>query len=449
MAWRSLLLAVMMGSLLRSARRPLLFVLLSALRICPAVSQASDTLRHELILDLEIRPRAEFRSNYQLTPADSIMPELSATQRNRLEITYRRRGLLAHASWQEIHLWGKGGQASAIGSINAYELYLEPAIGKNLSARIGRQGLSLDNGRIFSAAPWAQQCRAHEGVRFFFEPERLSMDLTVAFTRPYAEFFDPAYSPVASHQYKFLFVHHFKYRLSERFTVTGINAADMFEQTAAAARHTTRITNGGRLGYAHGGLAATLNAYYQYGRDARLKKIRAYYLQPEVSAKLGKATLRLGAEISGGESAAAPSDETRSFVPLYGVAWKFMGNMNFFTRFPADVDGRGLFNPYLFAIYQVNEQLSLRADGNLFYTQYPLAYANGQTAARYLGFESDLSFRYKPIKPLEVNFGFSFLLPERSMTLLRKVEDQRVVPVWSYLMVAYQLGLWHRRWTKG
>jgi hypothetical protein len=436
----------MLGSSVRSARRSLLFVLLSALRLCPAASQAGDTLRHELILDLEIRPRAEYRSNYQLTPADRITPELSATQRNRLEITYRRRGLHAHASWQEIHLWGKGGQASAIGSINAYELYVEPAIAKKLSARIGRQGLSLDNGRIFSAAPWAQQCRAHEGVRLFFEPEGISMDLTVAFTRPYAEFFDPAYSPVASHRYKYLFVYHFKYRLSERFAITGINAADIFELDATArSGNATRITNGGRIDYAQGSLAATFNAYYQYGRDARSKKIRAYYLQPEVSAKLGKTTLRLGAEISSGESAAALSDVSGSFVPLYGVAWKFMGNMNFFTRFPADVDGRGLLTPYLFTIFQVNKKLSLRADGNLFYTQHPLAHANGQAASRYLGFESDLSFRYKPIKQVEVNFGFSFLLPERSMTLLRKVEDQRVVPVWSYLMVAYQVGLWHRR----
>ncbi len=40
--------------------------------------------------------------------------------------------------------------------------------------------------------------------------------------------------------------------------------------------------------------------------------------------------------------------------------------MNLFTRFPADVDEKGLINPYLFIIHQAGKNLPLRADAHLF-----------------------------------------------------------------------------------
>ncbi|MCH5690528.1 hypothetical protein LWM68_43645 [Niabella sp. W65] len=58
-----------------------------------------------------------------------------------------------HTSLQEIHLWGKGGRPSSIGGINAFELYVQKKILNNLMVKIGRQGVLLDNGRIFSDAP--------------------------------------------------------------------------------------------------------------------------------------------------------------------------------------------------------------------------------------------------------------------------------------------------------
>ena len=119
-----------------------------------------------------------------------------------------------------------------------------------------------------------------------------------------------------------------------------------------------------------------------------------------------------------------------------------MGNMNLFTRFPADVHNSGLINPYLFVIQQVNRKLSLRADGNLFYSQFQLLDANSVMAKRYLGFESDLSFNYKPIKNVDINFGLSFLLQEKSMELLGKV-NAGTIPVWSYLMISFSPQVLH------
>ncbi|MEO6287522.1 MAG: alginate export family protein [Dyadobacter sp.] len=413
-----------------------LFIFFIGLETRASFSQSSDTLTHQLNVDLEIRPRAEFRNHFMLTPADSLMPEFYVSQRNRISITYTGPKLKFHASPQEIHVWGKSGTFSHVGSINAFELYIEPYISKHFSVRIGRQALSLDNGRLFSAAPWSQQSRAHEGVRLFYK-NKVATDLTIAFTRPYGKAFDAAYSPVASHQYKFLVLHHLKYKINSHTDLTTINAMDVFEKTNIDGRYYARITNGGRLEYSRGGLYGTVNAYYQYGTNAGSKKIRAYYIQPEISANIGHALLRLGAEILSGNRATIPKNVTNSFVPLYGVAWKFMGNMNLFTRFPADVNDKGLVNPYLFIIYQAGKKLSLRADAHFFYSQYDLQESGKDLHGKYLGFENDISLNFKPVRRMEIIYGFSYTLATKRMELLKKVPDSKKTPIWSYLMISY------------
>ncbi|MDO1446927.1 hypothetical protein Q0590_11720 [Rhodocytophaga aerolata] len=235
-------------------------------------SQATDTWKEELNTHLDIRPRAEFRNNFMLAASDSTMPEIFASQRNRVHLTYQRRKLKFLASAQEIHLWGKQGKLSKTGSINFYELYLEPSLTKNLSFRIGRQGISLDNGRLFSDAPWSQQGRAHEGIRLLYASSRLAADLIAAFTRNYATHFDAAYSPVTAHTYTLLLVQHVKYALSKQFSFTLINSAEAFKRIDKTSGHYLRVTNGGRVEYLFNKLYLTLNGYSQYGENATRKK---------------------------------------------------------------------------------------------------------------------------------------------------------------------------------
>lgn len=418
-------------------RLSFLAVLLLALGNQLLFSQSNDTLATKVLhVNFEIRPRAEFRNNFRWTNADSTLTELYVSQRNRVNVTFQTSRFTFHMSPQEIHLWGKSGEFSRIGSINAFEFYIEPSISKHISLRIGRQALSLDNGRIFSAAPWSQQGRSHEGIRLIYN-NNISTDLTLLFTRPYGKRFESAYSPVASHQYKFMAVHHFNQKFKNHLTLTTINTLEVLPNSLKTDASYQRITNGGRLEYTVNQIYGTMNAYYQYGTTTGSKTIRAYYLQPEISTSVGHITVRVGAEILSGSKPGMPAGLSNSFVPLYGVAWKFMGNMNLFTRFPADVNDRGLINPYLFWIYQMNRKLTLRADSHLFYSQFRPDTRNNGSTGKYLGFENDFSFNYRPQNKLEITFGVSTTFTEQAMEVLKKVPDSNKVLLWSYLMFSY------------
>lgn len=371
-------------------------------------------------------------------PPDTIMPEFHISQRNRLGLTFLSRRLKIHASFQEIHLWGRE-SFSSVASVNASELFVEPAITRQFSVRIGRQGISLDNGRMFSDAPWAQQSRSHEGIRLMYNAKTITSDLIVAFTRSYSDEFEPAFSPVASHRYKFLFIHHGKYKINNTFTATSLNAVDVFEPPTRGAEKYFRATAGGRLEYMKNSFYWTVSASYQFGESDKGARLNAYYLQPELRYIFSDdLTLRLGAEILSGEESSSDPGRSRSFVPLYGVAWKFMGNMNLFTRFPLDVKDRGLINPYLFALYEINKSLVLRSDFHLFWTQHHLPKSDGVQAHRFLGFENDISLRWTPAKSVDISFGFSYVLASNSMDLLNKVRNHKDIPVWSYLMISYR-----------
>lgn len=348
---------------------------------------------------------------------------------------YAREKWLLKSDLQEIHLWDQNNDNSKVGSINFYQLFFETKL-KSINIRLGRQSILLDNGRLFSDAPWAQQGRAHEGIRIMKSSKNFSNDLFFLFTRNYGTEFEPTYSPVASNKYKYLLVNFFSYNYNKELSFNSMNAVDFLENTNSGEVY-ARATSGGRIEFKKKLWYYTLNSYLQFGRNQKGQKLFAYYFQPEIKLSLQKINWRLGAEIISGSSPKLSSDSSGDFDVLYGVTWKFNGNMNVFTRFPTDVNRKGLINPYLFTAIPLSNKLSMRSDFHLFYTQYPLLNNLGQEATKFLGFENDLSFKYIPFKELEINYAFSFYQSTDSMKYLPKIQDENKLTIWSYLMISY------------
>lgn len=421
----------------------LLFFILSVFQLC---AQQKDSLSQQFSINIEIRPRVEYTSNYTLPPNDSIDPYFYITQRNRISIQYEREKWLIKSDLQEIHLWNQDNKTSKIGSINFYQLYFETKF-KSINFRLGRQSILLDNGRLFSDAPWAQQGRAHEGIRVMNSSKKFSNDFFFLFTRNYNKEFDAFYSPVASNRYKYLLMNHFHYNSDENFSFNSMNIIDFLKSTTSD-RIYTRATTGGRIEFQKTQWYYTLNTYLQFGNNPKGPKLFAYYLQPEIRLTLPKSIWRLGAEIISGSSSSLPKNESGDFDVLYGVTWKFNGNMNVFTRFPADVGGKGLVNPYLFTTTPINAKLTLRTDFHLFYTQYSLFNNLGQQVSKFLGFENDISLKYKPVKELEINYAFSFYISTDSMQYLPKIIDENKIAIWSYLMVSYSFNVVNNKYRK-
>lgn len=403
----------------------------------PVSNQNVNLENKNFSIGLEFRPRLEYRDGYKQLRSETTDAAYFATQRSRLNVDYEQTKFKFHTSIQDLRVWGQYGQTSTSGSLNVFEAFVETGISEHFSIKIGRQKVELDNGRIFSAANWSQAGRAHDGINFIYDNNKIHSEFITAFNQTSERIFDTNFAPTTFTNYKMLNVHYLKAKLNKHFTLTTINAADGYESKTSPKTIYTRGTSGGRIDFEKGNLYLTLSGYYQYGQLQTGNKVSAYYFQPEIQLKTGKLTSRLGAEIMSGDNADKPSEVSKSFVPLYGVAWKFMGNMDYFTSFPTDVKNGGLINPYAHLIYDVNKKLSLRSDFHLFYLENKVKDNLNNTINPYLGFENDLSIHYKYNHFTMIDFGFSYMAAEKSMETL-KGGNSSIIPVWSYVMISFK-----------
>lgn len=408
-----------------------------SINVLSAFNQKVNSENKNFSIGLEFRPRTEYRDGYkQLRTADT-KAAFFTTQRSRLYFNYSQPKFKFHTSIQDIRVLGQYGQTSTSGSLSVFEAYVDADITDQFFVRIGRQKIDLDNGRLFSPANWNQASRAHDGINLIFNNNHIHSEFFTSFNQTAERIFDTDFSPTTFTNYKLLNVHFLKAKLNEHFSLTTINAADSYQSKTTSGTLYTRGTSGGRLDFEKGNLYVTLSGYYQYGQLQTAERISAYYFQPEIQLRTNKLTTRLGAEFMSGENAEKASDFSKSFVPLYGVAWKFMGNMDYFTSFPTDVKKGGLFNPYLFFIYDLNKKVALRSDFHLFYLGNMTKNDLGSTINPYLGFENDLSIHYKCNSFTMLDFGFSYMAAEKSMETL-KTGNSNIIPVWSYVMITFK-----------
>lgn len=403
----------------------------------PIVHQKVNSDNKNFSIGLEFRPRAEYRDGYrQLRTADTKAAYF-VTQRSRLYFNYSQPKFKFHTSVQDLRVWGQYGQTSTTGSFNVFEAYAETGLSDHFSLRIGRQKVELDNGRLFSAANWSQAARAHDGINLIYENSKIHSEFITAFNQTSERIFETNFAPTTFTNYKMLNIHYLKAKLNEHFSLSTLNSADGYESKTNPRTMYTRATSGGRIEFEKGNLYLTLSGYYQYGHLQAGNKISAYYFQPEIQWKKNKFTTRLGMEYMSGDNAEKPNSTSKSFVPLYGVAWRFMGNMDYFTTFPSDLKNGGLINPYLHLIYDLNPKLSLRSDFHLFYLQNNVKDNLDNSIHPYLGFENDLSLHYKYNNFTMIDFGFSYMAAEKSMETL-KTGNSNIIPVWSYVMITFK-----------
>lgn len=399
------------------------------------------------VVDLEFRPRAEYRDGYRQLPNDTTDAAYFINNRSRISLTYQTKGFLFHTSLQDVRLFGESGQFSTGSNLGVFEAYVEPLLSEKLSVRIGRQKLDIDNNRLFSPANWSQFSRAHEGVRLLYSSSKLTIDAMGAFSQSKENVFETDFNS-PTNNYKVMGFHHLNYKINKFFSVMTLNVVDGYEHKTNADVMYLRATSGGRITFTKNDFTFTTAAYYQYGTDKSGIEIDAFYVQPELKYKwTNKLTTTLGAEIQSGDDAKNPNNTYNSFEPLFGVAHSFMGNMDYFTSFPKDLKEGGLINPYLFLTYQLTEKLSLRADGHLFYTQNNVLDNRGIVINSYLGFENDLSIKYKFNDYTTLDFGFSYMLAEKSMETL-KGGDSSNTPIWSMLMITFQPELFSYKKSK-
>jgi hypothetical protein len=383
-------------------------------------------------IDAEIRPRAEMRYGYRTLPQRQNKPAFLVSQRSRLNGFYQNSKLAVFLSIQDVRFWGEYDPRETIGTTQAFQAWAELPVIPKVSVKFGRQTLIYDNERLFAQNNWRQNGGSHDALNFKYRDSLTEADVVVAFNEKKEQIFGTDYP--SKDFYKFLNVVWFSRKLSKSFRVNSINAIDGYQGENNTAVLNLRYTNGGRLDLFKGKFAATTAVYFQHGKNLKGQMVKAWYLQPEVKYDLSdRIGFRLGAEYFTGNDMTKKESVSRSFVPLYGVAHRFNGYLDYFIRFPDDYKEAGLINPYFFTSVKVGKKLTVRPQLHQFYLQNKYVY-KGEVINKYLGFEADLLLNYKPNSFTDLEIGYSTMLPETSMEIIKGVSNS-VIPHWVYVMI--------------
>lgn len=430
--------------------RFLFIVLLSFGVMVPAKSQIADTTSkvQQLTLSLDFRPRTEYRNGYRQLMSDSSEAAFFTEQRSRLNLRYEAPGFIFYTSIQDIFIWGEHDPTSAAGTTSLFEAYVEPALGKYWSARIGRQRIMYDNQRLFAENDWRQAAGSHDAIRFLYKQRKVEADFIAAYNQPSGaqeKFTGREYDP-GFNRYKILGVSFLQYQPSKEMTLKVINAMDAFQQADTTGVVNYRFTSGGRLEYSREQWYLTSAAYYQYGETPDGRALSAFYVQPEIKYMMNTHwSFRLGAEVFSGDDGNRPSSVSHSFDALYGVNHRFLGSMDYFTKFPKDLNNAGIVAPYFFTFYNLTKKITLRSDEHLFYSQNNFV-VDGSVIPSYLGFEHDLLAIWKPNSFTELQLGYSYFLATESMDEIKPGGDSSVWQDWAYLSISFKPEL--LRWNR-
>ena len=410
-----------------------------SLRAEYAIKQLTILPDKKLRIDAEFRPRTEYRNGYQQLRNDSSSGAFFTNQRLRLSANYVYDNRFAmQVSVQDLRVWGQQDPRSTSATLQIFEGWVEPYINNKFSVRIGRQRLVYDNQRLFAENDWRLSAAVHDAINFRLNTARLSSELALAFNQSSERYFGTDYAPQGFINYKFLAVNYLRYRPDNKFTLTAINSTDGYQDKTSPEKMNLRYTLGGRLEFDINGIYSTLSGYYQGGKNSSGVSLDAWYLQPELRITGSKGLVaRLGAEIMSGNNNSIAGDTDHSFVTLYGVAHRFNGSMDLITRFPGDVRGAGLINPYLFFIKPLFSKFELRADFHTFHLQQDY-YNNDLKIDRYLGFENDFLITYKPNSVTKVDLGVSYMLPTESFEVIKNSGSSRYNLTWVYLSLTFR-----------
>lgn len=400
--------------------------------------------KNTLTLSMDMRTRVEARHGYKSIPTADTLAAFEINQRTRLNINYKTKNLDVFLSLQDARVWGQqdpreGQTGTGTQNVPAttfplyfFEAYAEPHFGDKFSIRIGRQRVMYDNQRLFGENNWRLPGSSHDAIRLIYNNRvDFTTELLFAYNQSGENIYTTKYQPLVPN-YKDLVVHYLSWKPGNKFTLTTLNSMDGYQSSDPNKYKTTyqRFTSGGRLEFSVNNWYITFSGYYQYGKDSSGRKLSAYYLQPEIKYTTAAFNICLGMEyMSGSDSSKHPiADE--SFYPLYGTAHSFMGYLDIFDV-PADFNNAGMINPYLHFQYLKNK-ISFRVENHLFFSQSQFVY-KGSPIKKYLGYENDLRFNYKPGKITDVEAGFCWAALTNSASIIKKAGDAKLTPYFTYI----------------
>lgn len=390
----------------------------------------SATAAAQFTLSGEFRPRSEYSHGYATLAGKDQNASLFTSQRTRLNFSFRNEFLKTGLVLQDVRYWGNQRQLveNQDFAVSLHEGWAEILFSPLFSLKAGRQELNYDDQRMLGPVGWLQQARSHDLFLFKYEGD---VKLHAGFAHhENSDRRNNLYNgPDAYKDMQFLWFNKTweKESLSLLLLNNGVPVMSDGKQENRYSH-----TLGGRLSINPKPVSIVSNLYYQTGKDNANRDLSAYNFLVELSAKMNPtATATFGLELLSG----TPFGETgknKSFNPLYGTNHKFNGFMDYFYVGGQHINNVGL-NDYYFK-WACSRFKNIQWNLHMHYFGANAALPND--AKSYLGTEIDFDLTYTVNPFSKITFGYSHLLPGKSMELIKAGGSSEETQNWAYIMIS-------------
>ncbi len=402
------------------------------------------SLKAQLTVNSEIRPRGEIRHGYKSLFDEDDNAAYFISQRTRLDLMYEHEKYSLNISGQDVRVWGdetsynstsvKGDDAS----VELYEAWFQLNLSSYLSIKIGRQEWNYDDQRLLSPRNWGQTGQSYDGLLFNYDNKNFRADLGLSLNNDAENNIGNEYTPDKMKFLDFLYLSK-KLGQSSVFTFTSIFNGYQKEEDSETIYVTA--TYGPYLKIKTTNIELESSLFHQTGTNKISQNINAYLFSFNCLYNFSeKFKIGPGIDIISGKDPLSSSDVDNSFDILYGGRHRFLGEMDYFSNLSKSVSDAGIVDLFVKANLAFNSKNSFSIGYHHFSTQKSIPDPANINAGlkKSLGDEIDLMYKYKSELPVELRIGLALFNATHSMKVLQGVEGNAAdLQYFTYVQLAF------------
>jgi len=393
------------------------------------------TYAQEFDVNLQLRPRYEFRNGYKSLMTDGADATSFVSQRSRLNFNFGKEKIKTKLTVQNIRTWGDVATTATAdkNGIKVFEAWGEYDFNTKWSARLGRQLISYDNQRILGEIDWAQQGQSHDAAVISFHPKNHQLDLGFALNADAENVVAPT-TPYTTNYKAMQYAWYHTQFSKVNMSLLLLNTAYEFAKTITTTEVDYKQTFGTYLSYKENKWDLNLGLYGQSGKSSDYN-VNAYYAGANLCYSVtDKFKVGLGYELLSGKDQNDTSTDFKSFTPLFGTNHGFNGFMDYFYV-GNHKNSVGLSDSFLKLNYTQNKwQFNLIP--HVFSAPNTVLDASNAKMDSYLGTEIDFTTSYALQKDVVASAGYSQMFGSSTLESL-KGGDAGNTNNWVLVMVSF------------
>jgi len=396
-----------------------------------------------VVVDGEIRPRVEYRDGLTKPLLETTDPGVSAIQRTRLGLNFTSGLLKTQITIQDARTFGQNPTSSSDATTGILEAWAEMVLMPGGTLKVGRQILTYDDKRLFSACDWSNTGASHDMALFKYSVNDFQGHFGIAYNNNSIISSETYYLPKSNYRYMgFVWL---TKDIMNGLNLSLIGVDEGVQDTTGTKNGVNYLktnmfhayTYGGNLKFADGNspLMILATAYYQGGKNSLGSKMNGKQLALTIDYKLSDLlSANIGSNYISGDNKS--TDGTQSnFKKLYGTDHSFNGYMEYW-KVPLT---QGLLDYYAGVTGKIGKDLSINGTYHLFNSEFSGKNKKGISFSKELGSEFDLTLNYKLNEWATVQGGWSTYFISSNVLIAKDMMNSTTAPIirtpqWAYVM---------------